>query len=384
MNKSAKKTILFYTDTHFYGGAENQMYLLAKFLDKEKYNVILVCSDFEKLKEWASKFEAEGIEVIKLSVFHKHDPRHYFQLKEIVKNRKIDLMHIHMWNPASCRYALMVANKYNIPTIVTEHDPFELTGLKGYIKSRLVRNVKKIISVSDANRQALSKLFPSLSSRIVTIHNGIDVTWFESQLLSFSEGKIKEFREKIFGVDNNYKVILSVAELHERKGLKHLIKAMPTILETDEKIKLVLVGTGPARNDLKQLALKEGVIDDVLFLGFRKDIPHLMASSNIFVLPSEKEAFGLVLLEAGIAGLPVVASFVGGIPEIIENNVNGILIPPKIPGKLAKSILEIFNNDFKRKSYIEEGYKHVKNKFDAKKMAEKTSVVYDEILKSKS
>jgi len=384
MNKSAKKTILFYTDTHFYGGAENQMYLLAKFLDKEKYNVILVCSDFEKLKEWASKFEAEGIEVIKLSVFHKHDPRHYFQLKEIVKNRKIDLMHIHMWNPASCRYALMVANKYNIPTIVTEHDPFELTGLKGYIKSRLVRNVKKIISVSDANRQALSKLFPSLSSRIVTIHNGIDVTWFESQLLSFSEGKIKEFREKIFGVDNNYKVILSVAELHERKGLKHLIKAMPAILETDEKIKLVLVGTGPARNDLKQLALKEGVIDDVLFLGFRKDIPHLMASSNIFVLPSEKEAFGLVLLEAGIAGLPVVASFVGGIPEIIENNVNGILIPPKIPGKLAKSILEIFNNDFKRKSYIEEGYKHVKNKFDAKKMAEKTSVVYDEILKSKS
>ncbi len=381
MNKSAKKTILFYTDTHFYGGAENQMYLLAKFLDKEKYNVLLVCSDFEKLKDWAAKFESEGIEVIKLSVLHKHDPRHYFQLKEIIRKRKIDLMHVHVWNPASCRYAFMAANKYNLPVVMTEHDPFELKGFKGYLKNKLTKNVQLVITVSEANNKAMERVFPALAERKITIHNGIDSTWFESQLLSFSEGKIKEFRETTFGVDDDYKVILSVAELHERKGLKHLIKAMPAILEKDEKVKLVLVGTGPAKSDLEQLALKEGVIDDVLFLGFKKDIPHIMASSDIFVLPSEKEAFGLVLLEAGMAGLPVVASFVGGIPEIIENNVNGILIPPKIPGKLAKSILEIFNNDVKRKRYIEEGYKRVKNRFDAKKMAENTSVVYDEVLK---
>ena len=380
MNESTKKTILFYTDTHFYGGAENQMYLLSKFLDKEKYKIILVCSDFEKLNEWTARFKEEDVEIIKLSVFHKHDPRHYFQLKDIIKSKKIDLMHIHMWNPASCRYALMVANKYNIPTVVTEHDPFELTGLKGYIKNKLIRNVKKIIAVSDANKQALSKLFPSLSNRLVTIHNGIDVTWFESQLLSFSEGKIKEFREKTFGVSQDYKIILTVAELHKRKGIKHLIKAMPAILEANKKVKLAIVGTGPARKDLEQLALAEGVTNDTSFLGFRKDIPHLMASSDIFVLPSEKEAFGLVLLEAGIAGLPVVASKVGGIPEIIRDGINGTLVPPKNPTKLAQAILEIFNDDFKRKSYIEEGYKHVKSKFDAKLMAKNTSSVYDEVL----
>ncbi|MBA4336718.1 hypothetical protein C0416_02995 [bacterium] len=380
MNKAAKKTVLFYTDTHFYGGAENQMYLLAKFLDKEKFEVILVCSDFEKLKDWTEKFTAEGIEVIKLSVFHKHDPRHYFQLKEIIRTRKIDLMHIHVWNPASCRYAFMAANRYNLPIVITEHDPFELSGFKGYLKRKLTRNVEIVITVSEANNRAMEHIFPALADRTITIHNGIDVTWFESQLLSFSEGKIKEFREKTFGVGGE-KVILSVAELHERKGLKHLIKAMPAILEGyDSKAKLVLVGTGPAQADLEELAVKEGIIDNVLFLGFKKDVPHLMAASDIFVLPSEKEAFGLVLLEAAIAGLPIVASNVGGIPEVIEDGVNGTLVPPAISGRLAGAILEIFNNNFKRKAYIEEGYKRAKSKFSAKVMAEKTGIVYDEVL----
>ncbi len=388
MNKGAKKTVLFYTDTHFYGGAENQMYLLAKFLDKDKYNVILVCSDFEKLKDWAEKFAQEGIEVIKLTVFHKHDPRHYFQLKEIMKDKKPDLMHIHVWNPASCRYAFMAANRYNLPVVITEHDPFELTGFKGYLKKKLTRNVDIVITVSEANNRAMASVFPSLADRTITIHNGIDATWFESQLLSFSEGKIKDYREKNFGVGGGVggeKVILSVAELHERKGLKHLIKAMPAILEgCKEGAKLVLVGTGPAQAELEDLALKEGVIDNVLFMGFKKDVPHLMAASDIFVLPSQKEAFGLVLLEAGIAGLPIVASNVGGIPEIIKDGVNGTLVPPELPGKLAEAILEIFNNDFKRKAYIEEGYKNVKVNFDAKIMAEKTQVVYDEVLNLRS
>jgi glycosyltransferase involved in cell wall biosynthesis len=279
----------------------------------------------------------------------------------------------------------MAANRYNLPVVITEHDPFELSGFKGYLKRKLTRNVEIVITVSEANNRAMENIFPALADRTITIHNGIDVTWFESQLLSFSEGKIKEFREKTFGVgggsSSSEKVILSVAELHERKGLKHLIKAMPAILEgCKEGAKLVLVGTGPAQADLEELAVKEGIIDNVLFLGFKKDVPHLMAASDIFVLPSEKEAFGLVLLEAAIAGLPIVASNVGGIPEVIEDGVNGILVPPAISGRLAGAILEIFNNNFKRKGYIEEGYKRVKSRFSAKVMAEKTGIVYDEVL----
>ena len=383
MNIKTKKTILFYTDTHFYGGAENQMYLLAKFLDKERYNIILVCSDFEKLKDWADKFESEGIEVIKLSVLHKHDPRHYFQLKDLIKSRRIDLMHIHVWNPASCRYAFMVAKKYNLPTVITEHDPFELKGLKNAVKKKLIKHVNAIITVSEANKKKMEHLFPSMRDKLKNIHNGIDVTWFESQLLSFSKNKRDEYREKHFNAKENNTVILSVAELHERKGLKYLIKALPSIIEEKPQTILVIAGSGPLRNDLEKLAMREGMMDHVRFLGFKKDIPHIMAASDIFVLPSKKEAFGLVLLEACIARVPVVASNVGGIPEIIEHEKNGLLVTPENPRKLAESILTILNNNLKRDTYTENAYKKVKETFDAKIMAKKTSNLYDNVLNGK-
>lgn len=382
MNKNAKKTILFYTDTHFYGGAENQMYLLAKFLDKQKYNVILVCSDFEKLKDWTDKFKSEGIEVIKLSVLHKHDPRHYFQLKDLIKSRKIDLMHIHVWNPASCRYAFMVAKKYNLQTVITEHDPFKLTGLKSSIKRKLIRHVNTIITVSEANNKMVKHLFPAMEDKIKTVHNGIDVTWFESQLLSFSQGKRNEYRKKQFNAEEKDTVILSVAELHKRKGLRYLIKSLRLVIEQNPGAILAIVGSGPLRNDLEKLAMREGMMDHVRFLGFKKDIPHIMAASDIFVLPSKKEAFGLVLLEACIARVPIVASNVGGIPEIIEHEKTGLLVTPENPRKLAESILTIVNNNHKRETYTENAYKKVKETFDAKIMAKKTANLYDEVLNS--
>ncbi len=378
MNNTTQKTILFYTDTPYVGGAENQMYLLAKFLDKEKYKVTLICSNYKSLDDWTSRFESEGIEVVKLNVFHKHDPRHYFQLKEYIKRHPCDLMHIHVWNPASCRYAFMAANKYNLPLVVTEHDPFELPKFKKYIKNKLMKHVQKIVTVSHSNEKLMQKLYPDLKNYTTTVLNGIDSTWFESQLLNFSETKMKEFREEEFGADDNTKVILTVAELHERKGLEYLIKAMPAILKKMDNLKLIIVGKGPQQQELDKLIEKENLANNIKLLGHRKSIPKIMASANLFVLPSVKEAFGLVILEAMAAWLPVLASNVGGIPEIIEDGVNGFLIEPKNSEKLSKKILELFNENFKFEEYIKNAQLILKDKFDAKSMAKQYEEIYGE------
>lgn len=376
MNNTIKKTILFYTDTPYAGGAENQMYLLAKFLDKQKYEVKLICSNFKSLDDWATRFETEGIEVVRLNVFHKHDPRHYFQLKEYIKRHPCDLMHIHVWNPASCRYAFMAANKYNLPLVVTEHDPFELPKFKKYIKNKLMKHVQKIVTVSHSNEKLIQKIYPDLKNYTTTILNGIDSTWFESQLLNFSETKMKEFREEEFEADDNTKVILTVAELHERKGLEYLIKAMPAILKKMDNLKLIIVGKGPQQQELEKLIEKENLANNIKLLGHRKSIPKIMASANLFVLPSVKEAFGLVILEAMAAWLPVLASNVGGIPEIIEDGVNGFLIEPKNSEKLAEKILELFNENFKFEEYIKNAQLILKDKFDAKSMAKQYEKIY--------
>lgn len=360
------------------------MYLLSKFLNKDKYKVILVCSSYKQLDDWVNKFKNEEIEVIRLNVLHKHDPRHYFQLKEIIKQHDVNLFHIHVWNPASCRYAYKIVDKYNIPTVITEHDPFRLPKLKNYIKKKLLKKVDHVIAVSESNKNLLLNLFPQLKNRITVIHNGIDVTWFESQNLSFNEQKINEYRKLNFDASGDTKIILSVAELHERKGLKYLIKAMPLILAKENNCKLVLVGAGPERDKLINTAIQEKAEKDVVFLGYKKDIPHIMKASDVFVLPSEKEAFGLVLLEAMAAKLPIVATKVGGIPEIIEHKKNGLLVEPHNPEKLADSILKFFNDNNKIKEYTENGYKILKEKFDAKMMAENTEKIYDNVLKNES
>lgn len=377
MNNPNHKKLLFYTDTPYVGGAENQMYLLSKFLNKDKYDVVLVCSDYKKLSDWASRFEQEGVRVVRLNVVHKHDPRHYFQLKELIKREVPDIIHLHVWNPASCRYAFMAANKYKFPIVVTEHDPFELPKFKKYIKKRLMKRVQKIVTVSQANKELMQNLYPELKNYTTTIHNGIDVTWFESQLLNFSKNKRNEFRAKEFEADPDTKVILSVAELHERKGLKHLIRTLPKIHEKNSNVRLVIAGDGPHKKDLEKLINEEKLSGHVRLLGFRKNIPKIMASSDVFVLPSEKEAFGLVLLEAMTARLPIVASNVGGIPEIIEDGVNGDLIEPSNHDQMAEKILDLFNKNFKVREYTENGYNLLHKKYNAKTMAKKYELIYD-------
>ncbi|MBN1494602.1 glycosyltransferase family 4 protein [Candidatus Peregrinibacteria bacterium] len=380
MKTDEKIHILFYTDTPLLGGAENQMYLLAKFLDKEKYLITLVCSGFKNLDEWAKKFENENIQVVRLNVAHKHDLRHYFQLKEYLRHNAVDLMHVHVWNPASCRYALKLAGKYNVPTVITEHDPFELPRFKKYITRKLLKNVNHVIAVSDSNQKLLLNLYPELENRITAIHNGIDVTWFESQLLSFNFKHRDEYRKQHFNATKNSKIILSVAELHERKGLKYLIHAMPKVIESCPTCKLVLAGAGPEEDKLKNLAKEKNIKNNVIFLGFRKDIPQIMKSADVFVLPSVKEAFGLVLLEAMAAELPIIASEVGGIPEIIENGVNGMLISPHDEDRLANGIIKLLNDPKLTDKFITTGFKLLKKAFDAKIMAKKTEAIYDEVL----
>lgn len=366
------KRILFYTDTPLLGGAENQMLILAKFLVKEKYKISVACSCFKNLNMWCQKFMELGIDVIRLKVAGKHDPRHVLYLRKILKN--FDLLHLHVWNPASCRWAFLAAGK--IPIVVTEHDPFVLRGFKGWLKNKLMNNVAAIIAISEASKKIIIEQNPELSEKITVVHNGIDIEEWQKQtkIESRNEYKRAEFRAL-----PNEKIILCVAELHERKGQKYLIEAAKILADVGTlNFKLVFVGDGPERKYYEKLSAPLG--NKVLFLGRKKEIAKLMSASYVFVLPSVREAFGLVLLEAACVSLPIIATNVGGIPEIIDDGKTGILVPPENPQALAEAINKLLQNPDLAANLARAAKSKVEMHFSAKTMAEKTAEVYDKVL----
>ncbi|KKR05335.1 MAG: glycosyl transferase group 1 protein [Candidatus Peregrinibacteria bacterium GW2011_GWC2_39_14] len=362
------KNILFYTDTPICGGAERQMTILAKFLDKQKYNLFLACAKAKSVDDLAEKFEKTGSKIFRLNVIHKHDPRHYFQLKKIIRENKIEILHAHVWNPASCRYAYLASKSCKIPLVITEHDPGEISPLKTAFKKWLLKNASKIIAISEENKKLLKALYPHVASKISVVHNGIDIAEFEKKITHAQSNPNQ----------NNPKTILTVAALHPRKGLKYLIEAFSKI--NDKNLQLQIVGEGPQKQELQELTRKLNLSEQVKFLGWRNDIPELMASANMFVLPSLHEAFGLVLLEAILAKLPIIATNSGGIPEIIENNKNGLLVPPKDAETLANTIKILLENDELNKKFVQAGLEKVYEKFNAETMAKKTEIIYDRAL----
>jgi len=370
------KKILLYTDTPQVGGAELQTFLLAKFLDKEKFTPILTCSNFSTLDKWCENFEKEDIKVIRLNVRHKHDPRHYKLLKKIIKEEEINVLHAQVWNPASCRFAYSAATSMKIPLITTEHDPFKLSFIKDIFKKRFLKKVSKIITVSKQNAELLKKLYPKQAYKIQVIHNGIDTTWWKSQLLRFTEEDYREIKENEFHAHRNTLIMVCVAELHERKGQKYLIKALKELVEEFPNLKLVLIGDGKDRENLEKLVQQLRLEDHVRFLGKRKDIAPLLKASDIFVLPSKREAFGLVNLEAMMIPLPIVATKVGGIPEVVENGENGILVVPEDEKNMARALKSLIISKKKREKMAENGQKLVLEKFSAKEMAKKYEKIY--------
>lgn len=364
------KRILFYTDTPLLGGAENQMLLLAKFLPKEKYAVALACSNLKNLNPWCQDFMEAGVPVFRAAVLHKHDPRHYVFLKKILP--RFDLLHLHIWNPASCRYAFLAAAK--TPIVVTEHDPFPLKGLKSWLKKQFYKKVLRIIATSNAAKKLALEQNAEWEPKISLVPNGIDIEQWKNE--SIVENR-NLFRHEHFNALPGEKIILSVAELHERKGQKHLIAAMKTVLSDFPNVKLALVGEGKCRKFYEKIASE--LNGRIIFLGRRREIPKLMAAADIFVLPSEREAFGLVLLEAAVSGLPVVAANVGGIAEIVENNKTGILVEPKNPAALADAIKEILANPAKALELVKNAKEKTEIHFSAKTMAQKTAEVYEEV-----
>jgi glycosyltransferase involved in cell wall biosynthesis len=373
------KKIIFYTDTPLFGGAEKHMLLLAKKINPEMFDIQLACSDYKSLNEWCLAWKKSGFKVHRFKVSHKHDPRHLLCLRRLLKTEKPDILHIHLWNPGAARYAFSAVDKKITKIVTTEHDPFLLKGLKNSIRKSCIKKTDFTITVSEKNKTLLLKGYPLMKNKIATVHNGIDIQDFENKLIHFSAQEKHKIKQNKFKAENNEFIIISVATLHPRKGIDFLIKAFKKINENYPDTKLVIVGEGPEKKKYEKLITNLELDNKVVLTGFADNIPQILKSADLFVLASIKEAFGLVLLEAMAAQLPIIATKVGGIPEIITSNKNGILVEEKNTEELVNAISQLLQNVPLRQKLAYVGNHDVK-KFTAEEMAKETQKIYNYVL----
>jgi glycosyltransferase involved in cell wall biosynthesis len=213
------------------------------------------------------------------------------------------------------------------------------TGLERWLWRRLLRSADAIAACSVALRQRVLMLAPDCDNKTSTIHNGLDAALFQAR-------RDNAYRLDTPLIDRGY--VLNVATFEHKKGQDVLIEAFHSIAEEFADLILVLVGgAGPTLANLKIQAHKLGLDNRVFFY---QDVPHariptFLEHAKLFCLPSRVEPFGIVLLEAGLFEIPVIASRVGGIPEIITDNKNGRLVEPNDPVALAMAMRALLLNE---------------------------------------
>ena len=205
------------------------------------------------------------------------------------------------------------------------------------------------------------------------VHYGIDPP------AKIHSSTVKEFKRQ-WDIDQNSTVMAAVGRLVPVKGHRTLMGSLPAVLEVTGEFTLLFAGDGPLEGELRKLACRLGVEKYVRFIGFMPDIHPLLGAIDLLVHPSLGEGFGLAPLEAMGHGLPIVASRVLALPEVIEENKSGLLVPPEDPGQLADAIISLLTDAQLRRKMGEAGRQRFLENFTLDKMVKKTEDVYEEIL----
>ncbi len=309
-----------------------------------------------------------------------------FMLKKIgeLGVDKYDVIHCHDWMTAFVGINLKhLCNKKYVQSIhSTEYG--RCSGIHSE-DSRAINDIEWwstyeshcLITVSNATKNELCNLFNVPYDKINVIYNGINPNEFD---IPMSEEEINKFRMSI-GVHPNENMVLFVGRLVHQKGVEYLIKAMPKILSEHPNSKLVIAGAGGMIGYLEDIAFQTGCRDKILFLGFvgGDTLKKLYKSSDVTVIPSIYEPFGIVALESMAAGTPVVASDVGGLGEIIKHEYNGVKVYPKNPDSIAWGVNRVLSDEGFRNWIIQNGKKEVYEKYSWDSIAERTVEVYQKI-----
>lgn len=353
------------------GGTEIATFNIAENLAKRghKINVVTSVDSGSVKKEESSGFTIYRILQPRLKFLGVI----IFWLKIFFLLKKINPDIIHVQSIVIGIPALIFKKIFNKPYLVycRGSDVYFPWRRKSLISNSVLKNADKVLALAENMKTKIQDIWGINAS---VIPNGIDVERFEN--LSKADVRRK------LGLKREEKIIIFVGTLKSVKGVEYLIEAMSIVNKNNAETKLILIGDGEEKENLKKLVQELNLEHCVFFLGRKSNekIPEHMAASDIFVLPSLSEGFPNVFLEAMASGLPIVATKVGGVPEIIKDGENGFLVEPKNPQQLAEKILFLLENENLKERISQNNREKVKE-YSWEEVVKKLESVYNRFIK---
>jgi len=373
--REVRVRVLHLVATLLPGGSEFSVLRLAAAPDTTRYLVRVAWLRGEPLL--ADEFRAAGIEVVRFGMRGKFDPGCLLRLRRYIARERIDIVHTHM--DLADFYGALAGRLGGARAVVaTKHAPDEFRTRRTWkrypflLLERLAYEMDDaVIVVSEGLRTFLEKVERLPRRKMVVIGHGIEATSYPAT---------RAEARRALGLPAHGPLIGAVGRLSPEKGQVVLLRALPAILAAFPRAACVVAGEGPARAQLEAETRRLGIGDRVVLLGFRRDVPRVLAALDLFVQPSIYEGFGLSLLEAMAAGLPVVASRVGGIPEVVEDGRTGLLVPSQDPAALAAAIVRLLGDAEGAQRLGESAANHARERYSLSRVAERVDDLYRNIL----
>ncbi len=360
-------------------GAERHLLLLLAGLRKRRVDarLVILVERAQPMDDMLTAARDSEIPITRLFIRRDYDLALLWKLRALLRDQKPDLVHTHLIHADLFGYfAARAAGIRHVVSSRHNDDQFRYRPRWRKLHRRLWRWTSGGIAISESIRRFAIEVEGAPAEKITVVQYGIDFAWPSDDAIASAR---QTLRAKL-GLDSDALLLGMVCRLVEQKGIPYALEAMRRIRAQFPQAHLVIAGDGEKADELRRLASALGMADRVHWLGWRSDAADLMAAFDLLLAPSLWEGFGLVLLEAMARRVPVIASRVGAIPEVIVHGESGILIEPRDVAALAQAMARLLDDRALRKYMGLLGAARLEERFSIRRMVEGTIAVYQRIL----
>ncbi len=373
-----------------WGGSPDIFRLTCSYLDKQSYDLQIIIGETkhptQKTRIFLERFSSQ---VVMVSQLHRdinlfYDFIAFCKLYRLFRKERFDVVHTHTAKAGALGRA--AAYLAGVPVIIHTPHGHNFYGYFGklfsgfviFAERALAKITDKIIVLTRLEMDDFIKFKVVGPDKIALIPQGLEIDSLSEKALSKQEIKNR------FGLSPDELLVGMIGRLEEIKGPDYFIEAALHLTDKVPQVKFILVGEGSLRRSIEEKVIRSGArADRFIFTGWQEDVSGILPGLDVLVLPSLNEAVGIVLLEAQACGVAVVASRVGGIPEVVRDHESGILVEPKDAKALEEAIIYLLQNKEARVKMGECGRQWVKGKFPAQDMVDKVSLLYQGLLTKK-